>query len=70
MTYPFRQVPFGRAETEVTWRADGTILMRSPEPLGAYPDRLTERMSHWAKTTPDRVFIAQRDAAGAWRTFT
>lgn len=67
MTHPFRQVRFGRADTELTRRADGSILMRSPEPLGSYPDRLTERLVHWASAAPDRTFIAQRDAAGGWQ---
>jgi feruloyl-CoA synthase len=25
---------------------------------------------HWAKATPNRIFLARRDAAGAWRTLT
>ncbi len=67
MSHPHRQVRFGRAETELSRRADGTILMRSPEPLGPYPDKLTERLLHWARVAPERVFVAQRDPAGEWR---
>jgi feruloyl-CoA synthase len=67
MTHPFRQVRFGRAETELTRRPDGSILMRSPEALEEYPHRLTERLVHWAGAAPERTFIAQRDGAGAWR---
>ena len=70
MSHPHRQVHFGRAETELSRLADGTILMRSPEPLGPYPEKLTERLVHWARVAPDRVFVAQRDAAGAWRRVT
>ena len=44
--------------------------MRSPHPLPPYPQNLTERLAHWAKAAPDRVFLAQRDAAGSWRTLT
>ena len=44
--------------------------MRSPHPLPAYPENLTERLVHWAKAAPDRVFLAQRDTSGAWRTVT
>jgi len=67
MVHPFRQVRFGSAETELTRRSDGTILMRSPEPLGSYPERLTERLQHWAGIAPDRTFVAQRDTDGQWR---
>jgi feruloyl-CoA synthase len=51
-------------------RTDGAILMRSPHPLLPYPRAMTERLVHWAKATPDRIFIGQRDAAGSWRTLT
>jgi len=65
--HPHRQVNYGRAETELTRLQDGTILMRSPEQLGAYPDKLTEKIDHWAKAAPERSFMAQRDAKGDWR---
>ena len=67
MSHPHRQVKYGRADTEFTRLPDGTILMRSPEPLDAYPDRLTERLLHWAEKAPDRTFMAQRTADGSWR---
>jgi feruloyl-CoA synthase len=51
-------------------RDDGAILLRSPHKLPPHPQKLTERLVHWAKAAPDRVFIAQRDAAGGWRTLT
>jgi feruloyl-CoA synthase len=65
--HPHRQVNYGRAETELTRLQDGTILMRSPERLGAYPNKLTEKIDHWAKAAPERSFMAQRDAKGEWR---
>lgn len=51
-------------------RADGTVYVRSPRPLAPYPDRLTERLEHWATHAPERTFLAQRDAAGKWRHLT
>ena len=47
---------------------DGTLLLRSPFDLGPYPDKLTERLEHWAQAAPDRIFLAQRRADGTWRT--
>jgi feruloyl-CoA synthase len=69
-TTPVRRVPVGAAEVLIERRADGTSILRSPEPLAAYPAKLTERFAHWARTAPDRVFIAERDPAGAWRKLT
>jgi feruloyl-CoA synthase len=65
---PTRKVPLGTAEVETRRRTDGTILLRSPHPLGAYPDKITERLLYWARVAPERAFIAQRDATGGWRS--
>src|SRR5580704_15206924 len=67
---PLRAVKLGQPDVLVERRKDGAILMRSPHPLPAYPKNLTERLVYWAKAAPDRVFLAQRDASGAWRTVT
>src|SRR3984957_1166637 len=67
---PLRPVKLGPPDVLIERRKDGAILMRSPHPLPAYPKNLTERLVHWAKAAPDRVFLAQRDATGAWRTVT
>ena len=67
---PVRDVPIGTAEVVLERRPDGATLLRSPEPLGPYPAKLTERFAHWARATPERVFIAERDASGAWRKLT
>ncbi|MBS0124993.1 feruloyl-CoA synthase [Thetidibacter halocola] len=50
--------PVIRSET----RADGSILIWNEEPLAAYPRCLTERFLHWARTTPDHVWMAERAA--------
>ena len=65
---PLRWVRLGAANVVVERRSDGAILMRSPEPLSPYAAKLTERLDYWAKVAPDRIFLAQRSAAGAWRT--
>jgi feruloyl-CoA synthase len=67
---PLRPVNLGPMDCVVDRRADGTILMRSPHQLGPYPDKLTERLDHWAQAAPDRVFLAQRTASGEWRRLT
>jgi feruloyl-CoA synthase len=67
---PLRPVRLGAPEVTVERRPDGAILMRSPHPLAPYPKKQTERLAYWAQAEPERVFLAQRDAAGAWRTVT
>jgi feruloyl-CoA synthase len=67
---PFRPVRLGPRDYLIDRRPDGTIYMRSPHPLGAYPVKLTERLEYWADKAPDRVFLAQRDERGEWRKVT
>ena len=64
---PVRPVRLGPREAMFDRRPDGTIYIRSPHPLAPYPVKLTERLEYWAKTAPDRTFMAQRDAGGGWR---
>ncbi len=65
-----RPVTLGPQDVTVDHRSDGAMLLRSPQPLGRYPDKLTERLEFWAAETPGQVFLAQRDANGDWRTVT
>ena len=65
-----RPVRLAPAEVIVDRRADGTIHLRSPHALAPYPDKLTERLEHWAVAAPERAFMAQRDATGGWRAIT
>ena len=51
-------------------RDDGTIYLRPKAPLGDYPVRLTDRLHHWAKAEPNRVFMAEREQGGGWRQIT
>jgi feruloyl-CoA synthase len=67
---PLRQVLLGPPDVVVERRSGGAIVLRSPHPLPAFPQKLTERLVHWAKAAPERVFLAQRDESGAWRTLT
>lgn len=64
-----RPVPalWGNARFETC--ADGTLRVDSSAHLGPCPDRMTDRLSHWAALEPDRVFLASRDGEG-WRTVT
>ena len=67
---PRRKVTLGPFDMTVDKRADGTMIAASPLELGVYPAKTTERLEHWAKVAPDRIFLAQRDGMGPWRTIT
>src|SRR5688572_30032331 len=55
------------AKVEIEKRADGTMLLRSPQKLGAYPRCLTEWLVKWSDQAPDRVFLKERTSSGAWK---
>jgi feruloyl-CoA synthase len=64
---PFRPVAFGPIDAERIDRPDGSILYRSRIPLDPFPDRLTDRLVHWAAESPGRTFVARRTPEGPWR---
>jgi feruloyl-CoA synthase len=51
-------------------RGDGSIVMHSTIPLEPYPYRLTERLKHWARGTPKKIFIGRKNTTGQWETLT
>ena len=61
--------PFGPVEVLTERRADGAVVLRSPHALEPWPERMTDRLEHWAATAPQRVFLAERAGVG-WRTIT
>ncbi len=65
-----RPVNITPLETTVRRGSDGVVYLASPRTLGPYPDRITDRLQHWAQNVPSRVFLAQRDLTGGWRTLT
>ena len=56
------------ADTAVRRGDDGAWYLTSRRALGPYPERLTERLEHWADRAPERAFLAERVPSGAWRT--
>src|SRR5215510_14009429 len=68
--HPLRPISFGTPAVTVDRRDDGTIYLRPKASLLDYPVRLTDRLHHWAEAAPDRVFMAERNAARGWRQIT
>ena len=67
---PYRNVRLGPSDVVVERRPDGTILVRSPHPLGQYPKKMTECLDHWARHASYRTFLAQREQRFGWRNVT
>ncbi len=65
----FVPVNFLPARVAVEHRAEGTLVLRSPEPLQSYARCLGEHLERWAVERPTQLFLAQRDDE-AWRTLT
>jgi feruloyl-CoA synthase len=67
---PQRPLHIASWGVDLEHRADGAILIEPRLELGPYPPRLTDCLDHWAQRAPDRIFLADRTAAGEWRTIT
>ena len=54
------------AKVELDKRADGALVLRSPQKLGPYARCVTEWLVHWSDHAPQRTFLAERKGDG-WR---
>jgi feruloyl-CoA synthase len=61
----FREFEFGITRAVKSER-NGCVYLRAEQDLQAYPERMTDRLVHWAKERPDQTWIARRDAQGEW----
>jgi len=57
---------YAPAEVRVEKRADGTQLLRSPQPLGGHARAVGDWLVQWYERAPERTFIAERKGDG-WR---
>lgn len=64
-----RRVKFWSPELDSRQDADGSIRIWRKDPLGPYPDKINEKLVHWARVAPGRVWMAERDGDG-WRRVT
>ncbi len=61
----YRDFTFGVTRAVKTERAGNSYLV-AEQALQPYPERLTDRLQHWATIRPDHTWMARRDASGAW----
>ncbi len=66
MTESKVEVPLWDSKVRSETRSDGTILVWQEDPLGPYPDRITEPLFDWAETDPDRTWMAERGPDREW----
>ena len=69
---PFRPMRFGVNRVRLQAGEPGVQYLRADAELGEYPLRITDRLEHWARTAPERPFIARRErmadgGTGNWR---
>ena len=63
---PHLSLRMAPAEVRIEKRPDGTIVLRSPEPLKKHERSVTLWLRQWAERAPERTFLAERKADG-WR---
>jgi feruloyl-CoA synthase len=68
----FRPLKFGVTRVEVRDGPSGTHYLKAEQALQNYPDRMTDRLRHWAAQTPERTLFARRikqadGSLGDWR---
>lgn len=62
---------FATPRTVAEHRADGSIVLRSPEPLRESARCIGDWLEHFARQTPDMIFLAERGNVDApWTTVT
>ncbi|MFO1244426.1 MAG: feruloyl-CoA synthase [Ramlibacter sp.] len=71
-TPKYRPMTFGVTRVVLRDAAGGTRYLRADQPLQPHAQRLTDRLLHWAGTTPERTFMARRErlpdgSTGDWR---
>ena len=56
----YRPLIFGVTRVKLRDGAPGTHYLQADQPLLPYPERMTDRLQHWAETVPTRSFMARR----------
>lgn len=65
---PFLDINLLSPDIQQEVREDGVIYLKSRASLQPHPVRITERLMHWAKATPERIFLAARAKNGDWES--
>ena len=63
----FAPVDFAPPRVSIKGSPETGFLFSSALPLQPYRENLAQMLQHWARHTPERTFLAERQADGAWR---
>ncbi len=68
----YRPLKFGVTRATLRDGATGVHYLRADQDLGPFPERLTDRLVHWAKERPDQTLFARRvknadGSSGDWK---
>lgn len=71
-TAKYRPLKFGVTRATLRDGETGVHYLRADQDLGPYPERLTDRLVHWAKERPNRTLYARRvknadGSSGDWK---
>ena len=71
----YRSMRYGITSVQVQTRDDGVQYVLADVPLGDYPHRMTDKLLHWARVTPERTYVARRKrlsdgSTGDWEHLT
>ncbi len=74
-TARYRDMRYGVTSVQVQTRNDGVQYVQADLPLAAHPQRMTDKLLHWARVTPERTCLARRKrwpdgTTGEWEHFT
>ena len=56
----YRAMRYGITSVQVQTRDDGVQYVLADVPLDAYPTRMTDKLLHWSRVTPERTLVARR----------
>lgn len=56
----YRPLAFGVTRVTLRQGQGSEQYLRAEQPLLPYPERMTDRLLHWARETPEQIFIARR----------
>ena len=74
-TARYRDMRYGVTSVQVQTRNDGVQYVQADLPLAAHPQRMTDKLLHWARVTPERTCLARRKrlpdgTTGEWEHLT
>ena len=61
----YRELEFGVRSVQVRDAGEGVFYVRPEVELAPFATRMTDKLVHWAKTTPEHSFVAQRERLAA-----